>query len=269
MRFITVFFDLEAPFLWKDEAKFDLEETLKNISGILNRFGVKAVFNTCGIVAEKFPKTISLLYEEGHEIASHGYAHENFLKMSPRDLNDVLAKTEQVLLDITGKRPTGIRDPWLLKSKETYVVLKNRSYSWASNYHVPFWTTRSSLNEGATSRPKWMLGRTIYMVKRFLQKKEPFCESSLLEIPLLSPMDIFCIYPFPNAKENSPESSLEEAYSILVEHYEHSKEYFNLNFHEHIIGTANRAWLLEKMLEYLSAKSDARFVLPHKLPQLA
>ena len=265
MKLVTVFFDLEAPFLWKNEDKFNLREAIENISGILNRFKVKGVFNTCGVVAEKFPKAISLLHEEGHEIASHGYAHENFLKMSSSDLSDVLAKTEQILQNITGERPTGIRDPWLLRSKEIYGVLKNRSYSWASNFHVPFWTTRSSLNVGSTSYPRWVLGRTIYMIKRFSQKKEPFRESSLLEIPLLSPMDISCIYPFPQAEKNSPESSLEEAYSILVEHYEHSDEYFNLNLHEHIIGTANRVWLLENILKYLSAKTDVRFILPHQL----
>ncbi|TET64680.1 hypothetical protein E3J49_03620, partial [Candidatus Bathyarchaeota archaeon] len=62
MKLITVFFDLEAPFLWKAEGKFDLEGAVRNISGILNQFGVKAVFNTCGIVADNFPKLIAMLH---------------------------------------------------------------------------------------------------------------------------------------------------------------------------------------------------------------
>jgi hypothetical protein len=110
-----------------------------------------------------------------------------------------------------------------------------------------------------------MLGKTIYTLKRFSQRKQPFLKNSLVEIPLLSPMDIYCIYPFPEAQKNSQESSLEEAYKILVTHYESSKMYFNLNFHEHVIGTANRIQLLEKILSYLSKQSNASFVLPNQI----
>ncbi|MCJ7471125.1 polysaccharide deacetylase family protein [Candidatus Bathyarchaeota archaeon] len=265
MKHVTIFFDLEAPFLWKDEPRFDLEEALRNISEILQRFGAKAVFNTCGILASKFPKSIALLHDEGHEIASHGYAHENFLNVSATKLDDLLAKTEQVLQGVTGEKPLGIRTPWLVRNEEIYDVLRKRNYGWTSNWHVPFWETKSRVDLGATSYARWMLGRVLYGIKRFSRKEKPFRVGSLLEIPLLSPMDIYCIYPFPQAEKNSPESSLEEAYSILVEHYKHSEEYFNLNFHEHIIGTANRVRLLERMLEYLSAKSDVRFILPHQL----
>ena len=265
MKLITVFFDLEAPFLWKAEGKFDLEEAVRNISGILNQFGVKAVFNTCGIVADNFPKLIAMLHDEGHEIASHGYAHENFVKTSATELNDLLLKTEQVLQRITGEKPIGVRAPWLATDEKTYDVLRSRNYSWASNTYVPFWTTKSRVDFGGSSYPKWLLGKTVYGFKRFFQRKAPFRKDSILEIPLLSPMDIFCIYPFPQAQENSPESSLEEAYRVIVSHYNSSKEYFNLNFHEHIIGTANRIQLLEKILRYLSQQSDANFILPHQL----
>jgi len=265
MKLITVFFDLEAPFLWKAEGKFDLEGAVRNISGILNQFGVKAVFNTCGIVADNFPKLIAMLHDEGHEIASHGYAHENFLKVSVTELDDLLARTERVLQGIIGEKPIGIRAPWLLTNEEVYGVLRSRGYSWASNLYVPFWTTRSRLNFGGASYAKWMLGRAVYGFKRFFQRKKPFREDSLVEIPLLSPMDIFCIYPFPKAQEISPQSSLEEAYRILVKHYESSKAHFNLNFHEHVIGTANRIQLLERILRYLSGQADASFILPHQL----
>jgi peptidoglycan/xylan/chitin deacetylase (PgdA/CDA1 family) len=265
MKLVTVFFDFEAPFLWKDDAKFDLEETVLNISGILKKYGAKAAFNTCGVIAEKFPRLIEMLHDEGHEIASHGYAHENFLKISVTELNNVLAKTEQVFQNITGEKPVGIRAPWLATNEEVYNVLRNRNYNWASNRHAPFWATKSHVDFGGTSHLKFMLGKTVYAAKRFSQKKKPFREGSLVEIPLLSPMDIYCIYPFPQAQGNSPESSLEEAYRILVRHYESSMVYFNLNFHEHVIGTANRIKLLEKILCYLSEQSDASFVLPHQL----
>lgn len=265
MKLVTVFFDFEAPFLWREGGKFDLEETVLNINKVLKKYGAKAAFNTCGIVAENFSKLIAMLHDEGHEIASHGYAHENFLKTSVTELENVLAKTERVLQDITGKKPVGIRAPWLAANEGVYSVLRKRNYSWASNQHTPFWATKSRVDFGGASYLKLMLGKTIYTVKRFSQREKPFREGSLVEIPLLSPMDIYCIYPFPQVQEDSPESSLEEAYRILVKHYESSKAYFNLNFHEHVIGTGNRIQLLEKILCYLSEQSDASFVLPHQI----
>jgi peptidoglycan/xylan/chitin deacetylase (PgdA/CDA1 family) len=265
MKLITVFFDFEAPFLWKRVGKFDLERTVHNISEILNQFHVKAVFNTCGILAENFPKLITSLHEEGHEIASHGYAHENFLKASVEELDGLLAKTERVFQSIIGTKPVGIRAPWLAANQEVYTVFRKRNYSWASNMHVPFWTTKARVDFGDTSYLKWMMGKTVYVLKRFSQRKEPFRDNLLVEIPLLSPMDISCIFPFPQAEINSPESSLEEAYTILVDHYRKCKKYFNLNFHEHAIGTANRIQLLERIICYLSEQSDASFILPHQI----
>ena len=58
MKLVTVFFDLEGPFLWKKAEVFDLEEIVQDISKILRRFNAKAVFNTCGILAEKFSKLV-------------------------------------------------------------------------------------------------------------------------------------------------------------------------------------------------------------------
>jgi peptidoglycan/xylan/chitin deacetylase (PgdA/CDA1 family) len=265
MKLITVFFDFEAPFLWKRANKFDLEGTVHNISEILNQFHVKAVFNTCGILAEKFPKLITILHEEGHEIASHGYAHENFLKISANELDGLLAKTEQVLQSVTGTKPIGIRAPWLATNEEVYDVFRKRNYSWTSNRHVPFWTTKSRVDFGDTSYLKWIMGKTAYAFRRFSQREELSRDNLLVEIPLLSPMDISCIFPFPQAELNSPESSLEEAYKILVAHYRKCKKYFNLNFHEHAIGTANRIQLLERIICYLSEQSDASFILPHQI----
>jgi len=265
MKSVIVFFDLEGPFLWANRPKFNLEKVVRNISEVLNRFKIRAVFNTCGVLAENFPELIAKLHDKGHEIASHGYAHENFLEITTTKLDKIMAKTEKILQSITGERPMGMRSPRAVRNKQVYSVLKNRNYSWASNWYVPFWTTKSSLQHHAVSYPRWIAGKMIYDFRWVFRKKKPFQIDHLMEIPLLSPLDIFCIHPFPNPLENSPESSLEEAFNILARHYESSKMYFNLNFHPHAIGTANRFPLLERILGYVSNKSDVQFILPRQI----
>jgi peptidoglycan/xylan/chitin deacetylase (PgdA/CDA1 family) len=264
MKLVTVFFDLEAPFLWREEGKFDLEETVRNIFEVLGHFGVKAVFNTCGIVADKFPKSIVMLHDEGHEIGSHGYAHENFLKIPAAELDDVLAKTERVMQRVVGEKPLGVRSPWLARNEDIYGVFRKRGYGWVSNLDLHFRGPMSRPNVGAVSYSKRVVGKTLYRLRRLSQSGEPYRRATLVEIPLLSPMDVYSIHPFPPAGP-SPTGILEEAYQVLVEHYKWSKTYFNLNFHEHVIGTDNRIQLLERIIRYLSEQPDARFVLPRQI----
>jgi peptidoglycan/xylan/chitin deacetylase (PgdA/CDA1 family) len=262
MKLVTIFFDFEAPFLWKGVTKFDLEETTQRIVEILSQFKAKAVFNTCGIIAKNYPKIIRLLHDEGHEIASHGYAHENFLKTSPTKLNEILAKTDSLFQNITGKNPVGIRAPWLAANDQVYRVFETRKYEWTSNRHTPFWTPKSRIILGNTSKMEWLLGQNTYQFKWSFQRKKPYRRGSLIEIPLLSPMDISCIFPFPQVETESPEISLKEAYNVLANHYKRSKKYFNLTFHEHVIGTANRPQLLQNILSFMSKQPDTRYVLP-------
>ena len=265
MKLVTVFFDLEGPFLWRDVPKFDIEKVVKNISDVLVGFGIKAVFNTCGLVAERFPRSIAMLHDEGHEIASHGYAHENFSKVPLPELDALLARTERVFEHVFGEEPIGVRAPWLARSESIYGVYRKRKYRWTSNLNVPFWVTRSRVDFGSVSYPRWVMGKAVYKVRRLSHKEEPFKKDSLVEIPLVSPLDVYCIYPYPQVGGDSPESSLEEAYRILVSHYRSSKKFFNLNFHEHSIGTGNRLRLLERVLSFLSEQSDVSFILASKL----
>jgi len=265
VKLVTVFFDLEGPFLWRDVPKFDIEKVVKNISDVLVGFGIKAVFNTCGLVAERFPRSIAMLHDEGHEIASHGYAHENFSKVPLPELDALLARTERVFEHVFGEEPIGVRAPWLARSESIYDIYRKRKYRWTSNLNVPFWVTRSRVDFGSVSYPRWVIGKAVYEVRRLGHKEEPFKKDSLVEIPLVSPLDVYCIYPYPQVGGDSPESSLEEAYRILVSHYRSSKKFFNLNFHEHSIGTGNRLRLLERVLSFLSEQSDVSFILASKL----
>lgn len=252
VKLVTVFFDLEAPFLWKKSPIFDLESVLNDIRYVLTATKIKAVFNTCGDVAEKFPDLVAKLHRDGHEIASHGYAHENFAKISMTRLDSVLKKTEIVLEQIIGEKPIGIRSPWLIRNQQIYTVFRKRGYKWVSNLDLSY-----------PSKP--LVYRAIRMVKFMFKSRKPSNIQGLLEIPLLSPLDIFCIQPFPEILKPSPEDSLRQAYQSLITHYMVSGKFFNLNFHPQIIGTMNRLSLLKKILCWVSSQPCVKFVLAKQI----
>ena len=130
------FFDLEGWFEDPFRRVYNLEKNISSILHILKESEVVATFNVCGIIAENKPKIIKKIFDEGHELASHGYAHENFSQLTEQELNVVLGKTETIIENITGKQISGVRAPWLLIPPHFYRAICKRGYKWTSNAHV-------------------------------------------------------------------------------------------------------------------------------------
>jgi polysaccharide deacetylase family protein (PEP-CTERM system associated) len=88
-----------------------VERNMDLILSMLHEYGAKATFFTLGWVAERYPHLVRLIAMEGHELASHGYAHQRASDQSPAAfLADItLAKT--VLEDIAGTAVIGYRAP--------------------------------------------------------------------------------------------------------------------------------------------------------------
>ena len=88
-----------------------VERNVDVILSMLHEYGAKGTFFTLGWIAERYPHLVRLIAMEGHEVASHGYAHQRASDQSPAAfLADIrLAKT--VLEDISGKTVRGYRAP--------------------------------------------------------------------------------------------------------------------------------------------------------------
>ena len=271
MKSITVFFDLEGGWHNPSRGEFDIEGIMQKILSTLDKYKVKAAFNTCGIIAEKFPELIETIYSTEHEIASQGYKHENFAQLKPEELDKVLAKTERLVYDVIGEKPIGVRSPWLIHNEKIYDVIEKRGYMWVSNRyieHPELWYRPDSYSiSGGTKDPLSLVRKLVKEVrykKRWASyKKEPFRINHLLEIPLLSSMDGCLLFYMPPT-QNSPDHWLNYAYDSFVKQFDRSEDYFNLNFHPWVIGSANRLILLDKILNFVSDQG-VEFVLPKEL----
>jgi hypothetical protein len=72
---------------------------------------------------------IASLAAAGHEIGNHSYRHQPWLhRYSADEINDELARTEDVLGEVTGQRPTGFRGPGYSLSGDVLEVLVDRGY---------------------------------------------------------------------------------------------------------------------------------------------
>jgi len=259
-KYITLFFDVEGWYEAPYRRKFNLDENMTTILDILEKHHVKAVFNTCGIIAENFPSIVERMQNEGHEIASHGYAHENLYQLSLEEMNKVLKKTETILEGITGEKPHGIRAPWLIYDERFYNVLIKRGYKWSSNTQVFFYHERIYDMQKFVTKTYSALNKLVFRVGRLFCKKMPFKIGNLYEIPLLSEMDGVLIGPVDTSQE-TPMSLLNYAYKRLITQSSKYKKFFNLNFHDWFIGSANRPLLLDKILKYFSSKEEITYIL--------
>jgi len=258
---VTVFFDFEEWWESQCRRRFDVERSMKGISGVLDENGVKAVFNTCGIVVETFPKIIKGLHKNGHEIASHGYAHENFIQLQQMNkLDSVLGRTEKIIERAIGERPVGVRPPWLFANEDVYATIEKRGYKWISNYSV----FRSEVMDNPTTPASFKtLKRVFYGLHWARAKRAPFRTGALIEIPLLSSQDGELLSVVDPGQE-TPRVWIDFAYDSLRKQFDRSGSVFNLNFHPWLIGTANRTQLLSRILEY-ARKKGAEFVLAKDL----
>lgn len=78
------------------------------LDGLFDR-GVKATFVLCGYRMKDYPELTQRIFDQGHEIALHGYSHKNMRSMSRRDIVQELNQVQFLLPQ--GCVPAFLRPP--------------------------------------------------------------------------------------------------------------------------------------------------------------
>lgn len=88
-----------------------IERNVDCILSLLNDAGVKATFFTLGWIAERYPEMVKRIVHEGHELASHGYAHLRASDQTLVEFQDDVTRSKALLEQIGGQRILGYRAP--------------------------------------------------------------------------------------------------------------------------------------------------------------
>jgi polysaccharide deacetylase family protein (PEP-CTERM system associated) len=86
-----------------------IERNLDVILAMFAEHGVAATFFTLGWIAERYPKAIREIVNNGHELASHGYEHIKVHAQRPDAFRVDVQRTKSILEDIGGQRVRGYR----------------------------------------------------------------------------------------------------------------------------------------------------------------
>lgn len=103
-----------APYIGRDEwdaRECRVERNVEHILQMLERHGARATFFTLGWIAERYPALVRRIAAQGHEVASHGYAHGRVSELSPEAFVADIVRAKGVLEDLVGAPVLGYRAP--------------------------------------------------------------------------------------------------------------------------------------------------------------
>jgi polysaccharide deacetylase family protein (PEP-CTERM system associated) len=72
-------------------------------------YGVRATFFMLGVVAEQSPTLVREIHNRGHEVASHGYAHDLVYNQTLQSFREETSRSKALLEDLTGTAVLGYR----------------------------------------------------------------------------------------------------------------------------------------------------------------
>jgi peptidoglycan-N-acetylglucosamine deacetylase len=97
-------------------------------------YGVRATFFISAWDAEHHPEAMARIAEAGHEVAGHGFMHEDFSTLDVEEQRAVLERSEEVFRRVFGVAPVGWRAPDGLMTRATRPLLAERGYRYDSSF---------------------------------------------------------------------------------------------------------------------------------------
>lgn len=113
----------------------------RNTNAILEMFadfGVQGTFFTLGWIAERYPQLVRRIAAEGHEIASHGFAHVKVWDQDRDEFREDIGRTKGILEDLSGTAVRGYRAASFSISKDTlwaFDILAEEGYRYSSSIY--------------------------------------------------------------------------------------------------------------------------------------
>lgn len=100
-----------------------VERNTHLILDLLAEQGVRATMFVLGWVADRRPELVRRIVREGHELGSHGYAHELITGQTPQVFREDIRRAKSILEGISGTAVQGYRAPTFSITKETVWAL--------------------------------------------------------------------------------------------------------------------------------------------------
>jgi peptidoglycan/xylan/chitin deacetylase (PgdA/CDA1 family) len=219
---------------------------LQRILDLLDEHEVKATFFVVGMNAFNHPDVIKLISTRGHELACHGWKHEDIAVLSKEEEKKRILETAAAIEEASRFRPVGHRTAGGELSENTLDILAENGFIYDSSLR-------------GSDLPYTL-------------------ENGLVMVPSYYEMDDFHLFadypgiaPY-HARMMSPETGYEIWTNAFDGYYLYGLCYTTM-FHPQIIGKPGNIMLLDRLLNYIerfpevwfaTAEEIARHWIKHK-----
>jgi peptidoglycan-N-acetylglucosamine deacetylase len=125
-------FGLATP-QYVSRADFAAKIATPRILELLARHDAKSTWFISGLDAESYPDAVKKIRDEGHEVAHHGYAHEDVANLDEVRERAALERGLEVFDEVLGVKPTGYRSPSYDLSQNSIRLLESYGFAWDSS----------------------------------------------------------------------------------------------------------------------------------------
>ncbi|MCP4538700.1 MAG: polysaccharide deacetylase [Chloroflexi bacterium] len=210
---------------------------------------VPATFFIPGHTVESFPSTVEAILAAGHEVAHHGYGHEDPSTQSPDEERKSLEQGLAVLDRFLGHPPLGYRSPSWDYSPVTLSLLVEYGFLYDSSLFADdFQPYHPRIGDRVGVEEPLQLGEEValweFPVDFCLDDWPHFTFNfSPLRVGLSAPSKVFDVW----AGE----------FDYMIEHEESGV--FTLTMHPQVIGRGHRMALLERLIQHVLSRNSVRF----------
>jgi peptidoglycan/xylan/chitin deacetylase (PgdA/CDA1 family) len=202
---------------------------------LLKRTQIPATFFVPAVSALLYPDEQRRVIAEGHEIGLHGWIHEVNSALSEKDERELHMRSFDILTQITGVPPVGMRTPSWDFSPATLKIQREMGLLYDSSLMAdndPYELEEHGERTGIVELPvEWIRDDAVYFNMNRFAALRPYTAPTTV-------LDIF-------------RREFDAAYD--------EGGLFLLTMHPHVIGYRSRMFILEELIRYMQALPDVWF----------
>lgn len=218
------------------QGEYGARAGLPRVLRLLDRWGIPATFFVPALSARLHPGSIREIVAAGrHEVGLHGWIHERNSQLEEADERDLMRRSAEVLAEVAGRPPVGIRTP-----------------SWDfSPYTLPLIREMGLLYDSSL-----MADDCPYEI---VLEGEP---TGIVELPVEWILDDYPYFGMDRFAGIRPHTTPDEVLGIWRAEFDGAYDegtLFILTMHPHVIGHRSRIALLERLVEYMRSREGVWF----------
>lgn len=206
------------------QGEYGARTALPRILRLLDQHEIKASFYVPAVCALLRPGEVRGYAGHGHEVALHGWIHERNATLPPGAERELTLRAADILTELTGIRPAGIRTPSRDFTPVTFGIITELGLAYDSSLMAdddPYEIEADGLPTG------------------------------VVEIPVEWIRDDAPYFPGDPARPFTPPRAIGQMWRDEFDRAYADGGLFQLTMHPHVIGHRSRIVVLEELLDYI------------------